>query len=74
MLRQEEEEEEEELDDEEEEEGEDPYEYSLSAVIAECANLAEEQEHERLTAVASGSKKRKNIQKDAYFSDEDASD
>lgn len=68
------EEEEEELDNEEEDVGEDPYEYSLSAVIAECANLAEEQEQERLAASASGSKKRKKIQKDAYFSDEDASD
>ena len=54
--------------------GEDPYEYSLSAVIAECASLAQEQDQEQHKISFAGTKKRKIIQKDTYFSDEDASD
>lgn len=67
-------EEQEEGDDDHEEAGEDPYEFSLSAVIDECARMASHEEHAAGSAnEASGyaaAKKRKIVQS-AYFSDEE---
>ena len=61
-------------DDDHEEAGEDPYEFSLSAVIDECARMASHEEHAAGSAnEASGyaaAKKRKIVQS-AYFSDEE---
>ena len=67
-------EEQEEGDDDHDEAGEDPYEFSLSAVIDECARMASHEEHAAGSAnEASGyaaAKKRKIVQS-AYFSDEE---
>lgn len=61
-------------DDDHDEAGEDPYEFSLSAVIDECARMASHEEHAAGSAnEASGyaaAKKRKIVQS-AYFSDEE---
>lgn len=60
-------------DDDEEETGEDPYEFSLSAVIDECARMASHEEHAAGSANEASyaaAKKRKIVQS-AYFSDEE---
>ena len=67
-----------EQDEEEEEEdgGEDPYEFSLSAVIDECARMASQNDPTNPGTSSSGSsqsKKRKIIQS-SYFSDEEDED
>ena len=66
-------EEQEEGDDDHEEAGEDPYEFSLSAVIDECARMASHEEHAAGSANEASyaaAKKRKIVQS-AYFSDEE---
>ena len=63
-------------EDEEEDGGEDPYEFSLSAVIDECARMASQDDpHNPGTSSGGGShsKKRKIIQS-SYFSDEEDED
>lgn len=65
--------EEQEEGDEDEEAGEDPYEFSLSAVIDECAKMASHDEHSAGSsseASYAAAKKRKIVQS-AYFSDEE---
>ena len=66
-----------EQDEEEEEDGgEDPYEFSLSAVIDECARMASQGDPTNPSTSSSGSsqsKKRKIIQS-SYFSDEEDDD
>ena len=62
--------------DEEEDDGEDPYEFSLSAVIDECARMASQDDPTDAGKSSSGSsqsKKRKIIQS-SYFSDEEDED
>ena len=62
--------------DEEEDGGEDPYEFSLSAVIDECARMASQDDPINPVTSSSGSsqsKKRKIIQS-SYFSDEEDED
>lgn len=68
--------EEEEEDEEEDDGGEDPYEFSLSAVIDECARMASSDNQANQGASASGgttSRKRKIVQS-SYFSDEEDED
>ena len=62
--------------DDEEDGGEDPYEFSLSAVIDECARMASQDDPTNPGSSSSGSsqsKKRKIIQS-SYFSDEEDED
>ncbi|XP_068698886.1 zinc finger CCHC-type and RNA-binding motif-containing protein 1-like [Montipora foliosa] len=72
-----------ERDDEEEEEdeedgGEDPYEFSLSAVIDECARMASRNEQTTPAASSIGASdkvaKKRKIVRSAYFSDEEDED
>lgn len=63
-------------EDEEEDGGEDPYEFSLSAVIDECARMASQDDPTNPGTSSGGgshSKKRKII-KSSYFSDEEDED
>ncbi|RMX48834.1 hypothetical protein pdam_00001565 [Pocillopora damicornis] len=69
----------EEDEDEEEEEddaGEDPYEFSLSAVIDECARMASKDEpsNQSSTSTGGGSAKKGKIVQSSYFSDEEDED
>jgi len=68
--------EDEEQEEEEEDGGEDPYEFSLSAVIDECARMASHDDPRNTSASSSGSsntRKRKFVQS-SYFSDEEEED
>ena len=63
-------------EDEEEDGGEDPYEFSLSAVIDECARMASQDDPTNPGTSSGGgthSRKRKII-KSSYFSDEEDED
>jgi len=63
-------------EDEEEDGGEDPYEFSLSAVIDECARMASKDDPTNPGTSSGGgnqSKKRK-IMQSSYFSDEEDED
>ncbi|KAJ7385908.1 Zinc finger CCHC-type and RNA-binding motif-containing protein 1 [Desmophyllum pertusum] len=68
----------EEQEEEEEDGGEDPYEFSLSAVIDECARMASKDDPTNPGTSSSGGSssnaKKKKIVKSSYFSDEEDED
>ncbi|PFX16822.1 Zinc finger CCHC-type and RNA-binding motif-containing protein 1 [Stylophora pistillata] len=74
--KQEDEYEEDEDEEEEEDGGEDPYEFSLSAVIDECARMASKDEpsNQSSTSTGVGSAKKRKIVQSSYFSDEEDED
>ena len=76
FCREDEEQEEEEEEEEEEEGGEDPYEFSLSAVIDECARMAshEDQSNPGASSSGSGNARKRKIVQSSYFSDEEDED
>jgi len=62
-------------EDEEEDGGEDPYEFSLSAVIDECARMASKDDPTNPgTSSSGGSQSKKKIIQSSYFSDEEDED
>lgn len=69
-------EEDEDEEEEEEDAGEDPYEFSLSAVIDECARMASKDEpsNQSSTSTRGGSAKKRKIVQSSYFSDEEDED
>ena len=70
------EDEEQEEEEEEEEGGEDPYKFSLGAVIDECATMAsrEDQSNPGASSSGSGNTRKRKIVQNSYFSNEEDED